>query len=341
MGRILGRLVVLLGVFAFAVLAGVGLGFVSGRWWVGLIIFLIIAWVVSLLGIGMVGAIKVEREAAARRRSRALEDPIGKLLPERGKSRKAYLDPTEYAALLALEPRPALVMDTALFDVLQREKVANSLAPRGRLPEPEVLDASRIPAGTSIVGLVILVQSARLWFDAILAMRTGSPLTWLSLFGVAAIVVGIYLIVRDPWVRRRLNMPRIFGADSVIGAGWIRDGRGDVWTVDDSVLLVTLAGGGMEVRLIKQTKVWSFYLPVLVGKPGTGRSRSGAGFTGLGLRKRAGGIASEVAKGAAESVGVEVQEDAEVDMPTSKEPLRLLLSSWTYPEPRVDLAMRE
>jgi hypothetical protein len=27
-------------------------------------------------------------------------------------------------------------------------------------------------------------------------------------------------------------------------------------------------------------------------------------------------------------------------MPSSKEPLRLLLSSWTYPEPRTDLAMR-
>ena len=32
---------------------------------------------------------------------------------------------------------------------------------------------------------------------------------------------------------------------------------------------------------------------------------------------------------------------AEFNMPTAKEPLRLLLSSWTYPEPRTDLAMRD
>ena len=32
---------------------------------------------------------------------------------------------------------------------------------------------------------------------------------------------------------------------------------------------------------------------------------------------------------------------AEFEMPTVKEPQRLLLSSWTYPEPRTDLAIRE
>jgi hypothetical protein len=51
-------------------------------------------------------------------------------------------------------------------------------------------------------------------------------------------------------------------------------------------------------------------------------------------------VAVDAAKGAAESVGIEGETD-EVDMPGPKEPLRLLLSSWTYPEPRTDLAMRE
>jgi len=49
----------------------------------------------------------------------------------------------------------------------------------------------------------------------------------------------------------------------------------------------------------------------------------------------------DAAKGAAESVGIEADDPADIEMPTSKEPLRLLLSSWTYPEPRPDLAMRE
>ncbi|MFM7261960.1 MAG: hypothetical protein ACKO3W_15330, partial [bacterium] len=69
--KFLGRLVVVLGVFSLAILASVGLGTASGRWWVGLIIFLIIAWVAMLLAIGIVGAMKVEREAMARRRARA------------------------------------------------------------------------------------------------------------------------------------------------------------------------------------------------------------------------------------------------------------------------------
>jgi hypothetical protein len=66
-----------------------------------------------------------------------------------------------------------------------------------------------------------------------------------------------------------------------------------------------------------------------------------AGLTGLGLRKRAKGLAADAAKGAAESVGIETSDGADLDMPGPSEPLRLLLSSWTYPEPRTDLAMRD
>jgi hypothetical protein len=326
---------------AAAVGAGVGLSVASGRWWVGLIGFTIVAWIASLLAIGIVGAIKVEREALARRRARALIDPIGRLLPDRGTSRRAYRDPASYAGLFAISPRPALIFDVALFDVMQRDKHASSLAPRGRLPEPEILETSSIPAGTSFFGLMLLFQTTSVWAKAIPALLSGAPLHWSLWYAIPVLVIGVYLIVRDPWLRRALNIPRLFGADSVIGAGWIRDANGETWTVDDSIVLVTLAGGGMEIRLIKPTKVMSFYLPLMMGKPGTGRARKGAGITGLGLRNRAKAVAVDAARGAAESVGIEGEAGPDVDMPGPKEPLRLLLSSWTYPEPRTDLAMRE
>lgn len=328
--------------FGVAVGASMWIAAASGRWWIGLIVFLIIGWVATLLAIGVVGAIKVEREATARRRARALEDPIGRLLPDRGKSRKAFRDPASYAGLFGLSPRPSLVFDTALCDLMLPGTFARSLslAPRGRLPEPEILETSSIPAGTSIFGFMLIFQSVKHCVEIVLALRTGAPLDWMAYPGIAMVVIGAYLVVRDPWLRRKLNFPRMFGADAIIGAGWIRDARGEVWTVDDSVLLVTLAGGGLEIRLIKPTNVHAFYLPVMMGKPGSGRSKPSIGVTGLGLRRRIKSAAVDAAKGAAESVGLESDEGGEIEMPTSKEPLRLLLSSWTYPDPRPDLAMR-
>lgn len=342
-GKFFARALLILVAFGVAVGLSVALASASGRWWIGLILFLIIGWVATLLAIGIVGAIKVEREAEARRRARALEDPIGKLLPDRGKSRKAFRDPASYAGLFALSPRPVLIVDTALCDLMLPARFTNALklAPLGRLPEPEILETSSIPAGTAIFGFMLIGQSAQFWIQAVMALRSGAPLAWMSYPGIAMIVIGLYLVVRDPWLRRKLNFPRVFGADAIIGAGWIRDTKGEVWTVDDSVLLMTLAGGGLEVRLIKPTKVLSFYLPVLMGKPGSGRLKPAAGISGLGLRKRMKSVAADAAKGAAESVGIETDGDGEIEMPTSKEPLRLLLSSWTYPEPRTDLAMRD
>jgi len=339
-GRFFARASVILLAFAGAVGAGYGLAVGSGRWWVGLIMFLIVAWVAVLFSVGIAGAIKVEREAMARRRARAVTDPIGRLLPDRGRGRKQFLDPASYAGLFTLDPRPALIFDVALFDLVQREKFAHSLAPRGRLPEPEILETSSVPAGTSVFGLMLIFQSISAWGRVLTALNSGAPLHWTLWYAVPLVAIALYLIVRDPWLRRALNIPRLFGADSVIGAGWIRDGKGELWTVEDSVVLVTLAGGGMEIRLIKPTKVLSFYLPMMMGKPGTGRAKPAAGLTGLGLRKRAKAVVIDAVKGAAESVGVEADEDV-VDMPGPKEPLRLLLSSWTYPEPRTDLAMRD
>ena len=339
--KLVVRGVVLVGAFGVAVGASYALAAASGRWWLGLIVFLMIGWIATLLGIGVVGAIKVERDAMVRRRARALEDPIGKLLPDRGRSRKAYRDPSSYAGLFALDPRPILVFDVALFDVVTREKFARSLAPRGRLPEPEILETSSIPAGTAFIGFMLVFQSVHFWIQTVAALRAGAPIHWSSAPGICMVAIGLYMVARDPWLRRKLNIPRIFGADAVIGAGWIRDGKGEVWTVDDSVLLVTLAGGGMEIRLIKPSRVLSFYLPVIMGKPGAATRRSATGVTGLGIRKRVKGVAAEAVKGAAGSVGLEPEADAAEEMPTSKEPLRLLLSSWTYPEPRTDLAMRD
>lgn len=339
--RILLRAIPLLAVTAVAVAASVGLAVASGRWWVGLIVFLCFAWVGSLLAVGFVGALKVERDDRERRRLRSLEDPIGRLLPNRGTARAGFRDPARYAGLFGLSPRPALVFDVALFGVIQLDKHVRSLAPRGRLPEPEILEASSIPAGFAFFGIMIIVQSAQLWASSIAAISSGAPVYWTAIPGIVMVGLGAYIIVRDPWVRRRLHIPRMFGADAVIGAGWIRDGTGEVWTVQDSVMLVTLAGGGMEIRLIKPAKVHAFFLPVMLGKPGTGRAKAPPGITGLGLRSRARSLAADAVKGAAESVGIEADDSAEIDMPTAKEPLRLLLSSWTYPEPRPDLAMRE
>ena len=327
--------------FGAAVGASMWIAAASGRWWIGLIVFVIIGWVATLPAVGIVGAVKVEREAEARRRARALEDPIGRLLPNRGMRRRQFLDPATYAGLLALEQRPVLVFDKALFEVIQLDRMVRSLAPRGRLPEPEILATSSVPAGTSVFGLMLIFQSTSSWVQLLGALRSGAPLHWSLWYSVPMVAVGLYLIVRDPWLRRKLNLPRLFGADAVIGAGWIRDGKGEVWTVDDAMLLVTLAGGGMEIRLLKPGKVRSFYLPMMLGKPGTGRTKAPRGITGLGLRRRAKGLAVDAAKGAAQSVGVETGGDAETDMPGPDDPLRLLLSSWTYPEPRTDLAMRE
>jgi len=328
---------------AFGAAAGIGylLAVASGRWWIGLIMFGIVGWVAMLLAIGIVGAMKVENDANERRRARSLEDPIGRLLPPRHALRKAFRDPAQYAGLFALEPRPALVFDVALFDFVQREKFARSLAPRGRLPEPEMLETSSIPAGTAIFGFILIFQSLNIGSRALASIAAGAPLHWSSYPAIAMVGAGLYMIARDPWIRRKLSIPTFFGVDPVIGAGWIRDRHGEVWTVDDSMMLVTRAGGSVEILLIKPTKVWAFYLPVMFGKPGSGRMKSGVGISGLGLRKRVKAVAADAARGAAESVGIEADEDGELDMPTSREPLRLLLSSWTYPEPRTDLAMRD
>ncbi|MEY3141856.1 MAG: hypothetical protein RLY21_349 [Planctomycetota bacterium] len=305
----------------------------SGRWWIGVIIFAIFAWIGLFLAFGLVGAAKVAREDRARRYERALEDPIGRLLPSRGSARGAVLDPASYRELLALPGRPVLVVDAELFDQKSPGAIG-PLAPAGRMPEPETLDISRFPAGTWIFGLVLVIQSNGLWRGLLASLHSGAPVVWWNWLGVVPVVVGIYLIARDPWVRRKLGISGFFGRDAVIGAGWIVDERGRTWTVDDTVVLVTNQGSGVEVRLLHAERVHAFFLPILVtnGAHGAGlKPGRGTAWVRVGRKALAG----------AKAVGIDPLTEPGAEMPGPGEPLRLLLSSWSYPEPRPDLAMRE
>ncbi|MFZ9882538.1 MAG: hypothetical protein ACO3QC_14190, partial [Phycisphaerales bacterium] len=87
LSRVVGAALPLLVVTAIAVGASLWLASASGRWWIGLIVFCCFAFVMSLLAVGVVGALEVERKDRERRRVRALEDPIGRLLPTRGARR--------------------------------------------------------------------------------------------------------------------------------------------------------------------------------------------------------------------------------------------------------------
>lgn len=322
-GSIIVRALLLVLVLAAAFGAGYAIWRASGYWFVGLIVFLIIAWIAALLGVGMVGAVKVEREGRARAYAKALEDPIGTLLPNRGSTRRERDDPASYARLLALPGRPVLVIDRAYADLPQFTPYLAPLAPRGQMPEPELLPVSRSVPGTSIAGLLMLLQYARSVFDALEAMWLGRMPVGFEWMGVAILLVAILLIATDPWLRRKLGLG--MAPDASVGAGWLRDARGNLFTVDDSLIVLTYSAGGMEVRCISPRCVSSFYLVTL-------DTRNGA------LRKPKTGFLSRTLRKAASSVGAEGPDPAARETPDASQPLRLLISSWTYPEPRTDLA---
>lgn len=183
-----------------------------------------------------------------------------------------------------------------------------------------------------------MFHSGRFWFPLLEAFRTGAPLAWTSLLGLVSFVFGIWMIVKDPWLRRKLHLPNFFAAETVIGAGWLRDRKGHLWTVDDSILLITSSNAGIEVRCINKERVGSFYLSMLTGRAGEAKSNARKRVK---LRAKAAELVSKAAVGAKEAVGFESDPVTESEMPTSAQPLRLLLSSWTYPEPRTDLAIRQ
>ena len=260
-----------------AVLFGsVMIGVYSGRWWVGALVFAVLLALTTIVVTAVRGDSTTKRQHERRNSARTTADPIGKLLPPYGASRRELDDPASYAGLLALEPRPALVIDVRALQVMDTELRAKPLAPRGRFPEPEFVDIEATQA--------------------------------------------------------ELGPNGVLRADLLVGAGWLRDPKGEIWTVDDSVLVVSrvLARGNngrgwgdssipaVEVRLVKPGKVREIQLnptrPFFQWSTSSGAAR--------------------VADAAPSST-------AQVEMPTASAPLRLLLSSWSYPEPRTDLAMRE
>jgi hypothetical protein len=334
---ILWRALGLIVLVAIGVGASILIANASGRWWIGVLIFVIFAWVALFLVFGLLGAAKVAREDRTRRYEHAIEDPIGKLLPNRGATRGAILDPASYRELLALPDRPVLVVDADLFDQ-KSPGAAGALAPAGRMPEPEMLDISRFPAGTWVFGLLMIFQSNALWRGLLEALLSGAPVVWWSWLGVIPVAIGIYLFVRDPWIRRKLGLSGFFGRDAVIGAGWLLDEKGRTWTVDDTVVLVTRQGANVEVRLLHAERVHTFFLPITVTNGAWKGAAKPLRSTALGRARRA---AADAVAGGAEALGIERSPAPDVQMPGPDEPLRLLLSSWTYPEPRPDLAMRE
>jgi hypothetical protein len=206
------------------------------------------------------------------------------------------------------------------------------------MPEPEILAISSIPAGIWVFGVLTITQTIQLWTPILTSAITGAPLVWWNWFGVIPLAVGPYLVLRDPFIRRKLGLSGFFGRDAVVGAGWLVDGRGRTWTVDDTVILVTTTGTGVEIRLIRADLVHAFYLPVmLVNSGGKGAARPKPRK----LRSRAKALVVDAAVGGAEAIGLERGPAPDEEMPGADEPLRLLLSSWTYPEPRTDLAPRE
>jgi hypothetical protein len=332
------RGVLLVLMFAAAVTVSVWLATATGRWWIGLLVFTLIAWVLAFFVIGLFGAVKVARVGSEQRRAKAMEDPIGRLLPSSSFLRSEFDNPDTFAALLALKDRPSVVFDRWLIEVIDLPIMIGTLAPRGRLPEPEVLESSRFVAGSSFAGAYFVFHSGRFWFPLLEAFRTGAPLAWTSLLGLVFFVFGIWMIVKDPWLRRKLHLPNFFAAETVIGAGWLRDRKGHLWTVDDSILLITSSNAGIEVRCINKERVGSFYLSMLTGRAGEAKSNARKRVK---LRAKAAELVSKAAVGAKEAVGFESDPVTESEMPTSAQPLRLLLSSWTYPEPRTDLAIRQ
>ena len=63
------RGVLLVLMFAAAVTVSVWLATATGRWWIGLLVFTLIAWVLAFFVIGLFGAVKVARVGSEQRRA--------------------------------------------------------------------------------------------------------------------------------------------------------------------------------------------------------------------------------------------------------------------------------
>ena len=258
------------------VVASIGIGVATERWWIGVLAFVILIALTTIVVTAVRGDSVTKRQIERQDRARPTADPIGKLLPPYGASRRELDNPASYAGLFTLTQRPALVIDVNAIRVMDPALCAKPLAPRGRFPEPDFVD----------------IEATQAEFGPGGALR----------------------------------------ADLLVGAGWLRDPKGEIWTVGDSVLVISrvLARGNngkgwgespfptVNIRLVKPGKVREINIDA--ARPFFKWSRPSNRAT--------------AADAAPSSV-------AEFEMPTVKEPLRLLLSSWTYPEPRTDLAIRD
>lgn len=330
--KILGLVVAYLLVLAFATLVAIFALRLSGRWWVAVVVFLGVVGTSLFFNLGITRVVRGLAEQPEVDREFDLIDPIGALLPPQQSSRKVTLDPASYAGLFELEQRPVAIIEGTCFFPLGLEGRLRPLAPRGRLPEPEMLSTG-YSAVLAIIGGALLFHA---FITGVQIFRGASARSMLSIqyviFACTALL-GIALLLRHPFIRRQLNLPRVFGRDALIGAGWIQDPRGEVWTVEDSVMMVVFAGRSAEIRLIKRTKVWSFHVEwgSLASQPARAGEHQGADS----------GSATDVPQNSTRPAGLRTAERHETEMPTAREPLRLLLSSWSYPDPRPDLAPRQ
>ncbi|RLS96558.1 MAG: hypothetical protein DWI11_00250 [Planctomycetota bacterium] len=330
--RLLLRLTALL----FVLAAATGLGYVfwnlSGRWWVGFAVFSLLAWIALIIGFGIIDTMRLGRADRQKRYERAMEHPISRLLPQRGLKRDEVLNPAKYTALFALDPRPILLFDEALATTAGAEDMVGALAPLGHLPEPEPLQSSKFRPGSGVGGILMISQGFRFIMQAFSSVFNGAPLGWEAWLGIVMFLMGMLLLLQDPWLRRKLGLPKMFGSDPELGAGWIRTVEGEVYTVEDSIVMMTLEANAVEVRCIRHDRVECFFLPILY----TSSSRKAKSST-FGVRAKLGAAANRVAGEVREAVDAAAKHESK-EMPTTDEPLRLLLSSWTYPAPRAELA---
>lgn len=322
----LGRGLVVLALAAVVAAVGYTVGRAFDSWSVGVIAAIVPSPIVVFVAVTM-----LRREVADDRRLLAPEGPcrddwLLEFIPGAFMAGRDLLDPSRYRRLLALENRPVLVLDrgTLLHDARFGPPMG-PLAPAGRFPEPEVLPVSKLPAGASLGGGISVLAPAFQFVEPLSAsLLLGVQWEARAIVGLVIVVVAAFLILRDPKTRRWIGLGWL-GPSIVVGPGWLRDARGNVFTVADSALIVEFDGG---VRCVRGDIVAKFYLSRGV-RPDRASSAAHRGR----LRR-----ALDVAL---RSVGIGAEEPSAEDMPTRGDPLRLLLSSWTYPEPRPDLAMRD
>jgi membrane protein implicated in regulation of membrane protease activity len=322
----------------FSLACGYGAAVVTGYWWLGVVVFPLSAMVAAVLGISFINAVKDAHHARRRAREQALDDPIGRLLLACTTSRRARLDPASYAELLALPQRPVLILDHALLELLDFPKAMDALAPRGSLPEPETLGISKGTPGLSLMMATLLIPVLFMTEESWRALINGVPLSWMNWFGIAFVIGVLLPIVFDPLLHQKLGMQGFITAPATIGAGWLREGRGKLWTVDDSMMIVCVNSAYVELRCITSDKVEAYYLSMRLPQE---RDSTIAQVPKNKPFQAIRDVLRQTSAHAAQSVGIENVSERQGAKSGAWPPLHLMLSSWAHPEPRTELASQE